>query len=128
MSLQDHTLEFYNNFNNQHMINKLNLKKIFCWVHKGNSEHFDKDGKTTVLPHGLAMGEDGVMLAITPAMLPSTIMPELSRFGHLYDDHFGPGEWELCFVPECDVNELGKNLDFECAMSKNQLLAAQAGL
>lgn len=96
------------------------LRKIFCWV---QDPHNDK-----IAPHGLAMGEDGVMLAITPANKPSTVMSALSEASSLFDAHFGKNNWCLIFVPKHDVETVGANLDFECAIGKNALLAQKAGL
>lgn len=103
------------------MIHILNQKhKIFCWVQDPQLHG--------VAPHGLAMGDDGVMLGICHDKLPSTIMPALSRLAPMYDDHFGVGEWELVFVPDAEIQELGLNLDFDAAISKNNELAQKAGL
>lgn len=102
------------------MICKLQLKKIFCWIQE--SQH------KGIPPHGLAMGEDGVMLGMCIEHTPSTIMSALSHQAKLYDDYFGPNNWELIYISASEVNEIGKNLDFEMAMGKNALLAQQAGL
>lgn len=74
------------------------------------------------------MGEDGTCLGLSPRSTQEDIMRDLSYQGPQYDDHFGVGQWELIFVPQNEVEEVGKNLDFEAAMGKNALKAKEAGL
>lgn len=103
------------------MICVLPLKKqIFCWCQDPQNPH--------VPPHGLAIGEDGVMLGLCPQNTPTAIMEALSYQHQLFDLHFGSGNWELIFVPKNEVDEVGLNIPFEAALSKNQLLAQKAGL
>lgn len=88
--------------------------KIFCWV--------QDPGLPNITPHGLALGDDGVMLGICPENLPSTIMPALTHQSSLFDDHFGQGNWELEFVSQLAVENIGTNKDFDTAIALNQKL------
>lgn len=88
---------------------------IFCWVQDPQLHG--------VAPHGLALGDDGVMLGLCVDKLPSTIMPALSLLAPMYDDHFGLGNWELVFVPNNEVQSIGLNLDFDVAIQLNNKLA-----
>lgn len=91
--------------------------KIFCWVQDPQLHN--------VAPHGLALGDDGVMLGICQDKLPSTIMPSLSRLAPMYDDHFGKDCWELVFVDDFAVQNVGTNIAFDNAINKNNILAKE---
>lgn len=94
--------------------------KIFCQVQDPQLHG--------VAPHGLALGDDGVMLGICQDKLPSTIMPALSRLAPMYDDHFGKDCWELMFVDDFAVQNVGTNVDFDTAINKNNKLAKETGI